>query len=174
MSEPIPATTPPPSRIRAAAFPRSFRFLIAGTFAHLVGYECGYPFESIFLNERVSVSMTAVGLIHGLTQLGGLPMQVVGGAVADRFGRRVGICATIVLFEGLAFARSVWPVVALIAVEAAFGWAGSARGGSPPLRRARAAGIRGGAPRRSRRRSRRGRGPRRSARKRCRPWCWGR
>ena len=54
-------------------------------------------------------------------------MQVIGGAAADHFGRRgvliVGISATIVLFEGLALARSVWLVVALIAFEAAFGWA---------------------------------------------------
>jgi len=114
-------------RAQAAAFPRSYWLLMGGTMAYLAGYECGYPFESIYLNERLGISLTAIGLIYGLTQLAGLPMQVVGGAAADRFGRRgvliVGISATIVLFEGLALARSVWLVVALIAFEAAFGWA---------------------------------------------------
>ena len=124
-----PLRIPLPRRLRelTASFPRDYWLLVAGTFAYLVGYECGYPFETIFLNERVGVSMTAIGLIYGLTQLGGLPMQIVGGAAADRFGRRgvliVGISATIVLFAGLAFARSLWLVVALIAIEAAFGWA---------------------------------------------------
>ena len=114
-------------RVQAAAFPRSYWLLVGGTAAYLAGYECGYPFESIYLNERLGISLTAIGLIYGLAQLGGLPMQIVGGAAADRFGRRgvliIGITATIVLFEGLAFARSVWLVVALIAFEAAFGWA---------------------------------------------------
>jgi MFS family permease len=114
-------------RAHAAAFPRSYWLLMGGTFAYLVGYECGYPFESIYLNERLGISLTAIGLIYGLTQLAGLPMQVIGGAAADHFGRRgvliVAISATIILFEGLAFARSVWLVVALIAFEAAFGWA---------------------------------------------------
>jgi len=114
-------------RDHAAAFPRSYWLLMGGTFAYLAGYECGYPFESIYLNERLGISLTAIGLIYGFTQLAGLPMQVIGGAAADHFGRRgvliVGISATIVLFEGLALARSVWLVVALIAFEAAFGWA---------------------------------------------------
>ena len=98
-------------RAHAAAFPRSYWLLMGGTVPYLIGYECGYPFESIYLNEQLGVSLTAIGLIYGLSQLAGLPMQIVGGAAADRFGRRgvliVGISATIVLFEGLAMARSV-------------------------------------------------------------------
>jgi len=124
-----PTRNPLGQRIKAhaAAFPRSYWLLMGGTVAYLMGYECGYPFESIYLNERLGISMTAIGLIYGLSQLAGLPMQVIGGAAADHFGRRgvliIGISATIVLFEGLALARSVWLVVALIAFEAAFGWA---------------------------------------------------
>ena len=124
-----PAGTSIGQRVKrhTAEFPPAFWLLMAGTFAYLVGYETGYPFESIFLNERLGISLTAIGLIYGFTQLGGLPMQVLGGAAADHFGRRgvliVAITATMVLFEGLAFARSVWIVIVLIAIEAAFGWA---------------------------------------------------
>ena len=71
--------------------------------------------------------MTTVGLIIGLPMLAGLPMQIAGGAIADRFGRRgvliLGICASIVLFEGLALAGRLWQVVVVITIEAAFGWA---------------------------------------------------
>ncbi len=113
-------------RTLASVFPRSFWLLAAGWFIYVLGYECGYPFESIYLNEKLGISLTAISLIYGFTQLCGLPAQVAGGAAADRIGRRpvllLGIMATTVLFPGLAFAQSVPLVVALIAFEAAFGW----------------------------------------------------
>jgi len=71
--------------------------------------------------------MASVGLIIGLPILAGLPVQVAGGAIADRFGRKVvlivAVYAGIVLFEGLALAQQLWQVVAVIAFEAVFGWA---------------------------------------------------
>ena len=92
-----------------------------------MGYELCYPFETVYLHNRLGVSMTTVGLVIGLPVLAGLPVQIVGGAIADRFGRRgvliLGICASITLFEGLALAGRLWQVVVVIAIEAAFGWA---------------------------------------------------
>jgi MFS family permease len=71
--------------------------------------------------------MTTVGLIIGVTLFAGLPFQIVGGAIADRFGRRpvliVAICAGMALFVGLGVARRLWLVIALFAFEAAFGFA---------------------------------------------------
>jgi MFS family permease len=108
-------------------FPRQFWLLVGGTFLYLLGYEIGYPFETVYLHARLGVSMTSVGLIIGLPILAGLPVQIAGGAIADRFGRRglliLGICAGIVLFEGLALAGKLWQVITVIAIEAAFGWA---------------------------------------------------
>lgn len=108
-------------------FPRQFWLLVVGTFLYLLGYELGYPFETVYLHARLGVSMTSVGLIIGLPILAGLPLQIAGGAIADRFGRRglliLGICAGIVLFEGLALAGKLWQVITVIAIEAAFGWA---------------------------------------------------
>ena len=90
-------------------FPRQFWLLVGGTFLFFVGYELCYPFETVYLHNHLGVSMTTVGLIIGLPVLAGLPMQIVGGAIADRFGRRavliLGICASITLFEGLALAH---------------------------------------------------------------------
>ena len=114
-------------RREALVFPRQFWLLIGGTFLYLLGYELGYPFETVYLHARLGVSMTSVGLIIGLPILAGLPAQIVAGAIADRFGRRgvliLGISAGIVLFEGLALAGRLWQVVTVIAIEAAFGWA---------------------------------------------------
>ncbi len=96
--------------------------------------------------------MTSVGLIIGLPILAGLPFQIAGGAIADRFGRRVvlivAVCAGIILFEGLALARQPWQVVAVIALEAVFGWAmfltatnAMLADFTPPARRSEAYGI---------------------------------
>ena len=108
-------------------FPRQFWLLIGGTFLYLVGYDLGYPFETVYLHNHLGVSMTSVGLIIGLPILACLPVQIAGGAIADHVGRRgvliLGICASIVLFEGLALAGRLWQVVIVITIEAACGWA---------------------------------------------------
>lgn len=114
-------------RREAQLFPQQFWLLIGGTFVYCVGYELCYPFETLYLHGRLGISMTSVGLIIGLPILAGLPAQIAGGAIADRFGRRgvliLGICASIALFEGLALARQLWQVVVVVAIDAALGWA---------------------------------------------------
>jgi len=101
--------------------------LIAGTFVYAAGVEMCYPFQALYLNQRLGLSVTSVGVIIGVTLLAGLPFQIVGGAIADRFGRRpvliLAICAGMALFIGLSVAHQLWLVIALFAFEAAFGWA---------------------------------------------------
>jgi len=110
----------------AAGFPRPFWLLTAGWFIYVLGYECGYPFESIYLNEKLGISVTAIGLIYGFAEIGGLPAQVAGGAIADHAGRKpvllIGIAATMTLFVGLALVHSTPLVVLLIVLEASCGW----------------------------------------------------
>ena len=92
----------------------------------MVGYDTGYPYETIYLHHTLGLSLTTIGLMLGLPLYAGLPMMVVGGALADRYGRlpvlRLGICASATLFAGLALVGQLWQVVALIAFEAACGW----------------------------------------------------
>jgi MFS family permease len=101
--------------------------LVAGTLVYAAGVEMCYPFETLYLNQRLGLSMTSVGLIIGVTLFAGLPFQIVGGAIADRFGRRpvlvLSICASMALFIGLGVVHRLWLVIALFAFEAAFGWA---------------------------------------------------
>jgi MFS family permease len=122
---------PPGRTSRIAAelktLPRQFWLLAAGTFVYLIGVEMCYPFETIYMRDVLGVSVTAIGLIVGITMFATLPMQVVGGALCDRYGRRpvlaVGITGSMTLYIGLGLTHQLWLVVALIAFEAAFGWA---------------------------------------------------
>ena len=110
----------------SSSLPRQFWLLVAGTFVYAVGVEMCYPFQTLYLNQRLGLSMTSIGLIIGVTLLAGLPFQIVGGAIADRFGRRpvliLAICAGMALFMGLGVAHRLWLVIALFAFEAAFGF----------------------------------------------------
>jgi len=125
------ATTPRRFIARArhavTAFPRQFWLLVAGTALYLVGVQMAYPFESIYLNRRLGVPMTTVGLMLGLSLLAGLPFQVVGGALADRLGRRpvlaLAALASAALYAGLGLTGDLRLIVALLVFEAAFGWA---------------------------------------------------
>ncbi len=107
--------------------PRQFWLLSIGTFVYLIGIDMCFPFETIFLNRSLGVPMTTVGLILGISLLATLPMQVVGGVAADRFGRRpvlmVAILASMALYLGLGLTRQLWLIVVLLFVEAALGWA---------------------------------------------------
>ena len=107
--------------------PRQYWLLIAGTFVYATGVEMCYPFQTLYLNQRLGLSMTSIGVIIGATLFAGLPFQIVGGAVADRFGRRpvliLAICAGMALYIGLGVVHQLWLVIALFAFEAAFGWA---------------------------------------------------
>jgi MFS family permease len=107
--------------------PRQFWLLAAGTLVYLIGVEMAYPFETIYLNRNLSVSMTKLGLILGITLFATLPVQIVGGTLCDRIGRRpvliVAILGSMTLYIGLGLTRDLWLVIALIAFEAAFGWA---------------------------------------------------
>ena len=107
--------------------PRQFWLLAAGTLVYLIGVEMAYPFETIYLNRNLGVSMTKLGLILGITLFATLPVQIVGGALCDKIGRRpvliIAILGSMTLYIGLGLTRDLWLVIALIAFEAAFGWA---------------------------------------------------
>ncbi len=113
-------------RDEARTFPRQFWLLTLGIFIYLIGVESAYPFETLYLNGRLGVTMTTVGLILGVTVLAGLPFQIVGGALTDRLGRRpvlfFGVAGSAALYAAFGLAHDLTQLVAFIAWEAAFGW----------------------------------------------------
>ena len=107
-------------------FPPQFWLLTAGILVYVVGVDMCFPFETLYLNNGLHLSMTVVGLVLGAAGLAGLPFQILGGAFADRFGRRgvlvLAVCGSAVLYVGLALSHSLLQVVAVVLIEAAFGW----------------------------------------------------
>lgn len=107
--------------------PRQFWLLAAGTLDYLIGVEMAYPFETIYLNRNLGVSMTTMGLILGISMFATMPVQVIGGALCDKIGRRpvliVAILGSMTLYVGMGLTRDLRVVVVLLAFEAAFGWA---------------------------------------------------
>lgn len=70
------------------AFPRSFRILVAATFVDRVGGALIFPFLSLYVAQKFDVGMTQVGLLFGTWSLSSLIGSTIGGALADRFGRK--------------------------------------------------------------------------------------
>ncbi|MBM3147564.1 MAG: MFS transporter, partial [Actinobacteria bacterium] len=116
------------TRLRAGlrSLPRQFWLLTAGIFIFLIGIDMCFPFETLYLNKRLGISMSTIGLIIGTMSFVGLPFQIPGGALTDRIGRRpmivVGIVGTMLLYLGVAFAPALWVIILVFGIEAAFGW----------------------------------------------------
>jgi MFS family permease len=71
------------------AYPKSFRALVVSTFIDRLGGSLIFPFLSLYVMQKFHVGMTEVGLIFGIWSISSLIGSMVGGALADRFGRKV-------------------------------------------------------------------------------------
>lgn len=73
-------------------FSKDFWLLMTASFIDMLGRSLVFPFFSLFLTEKFNVGMTEVGamfLVWALTS--GLIGNMVGGAMADKFGRKTNI-----------------------------------------------------------------------------------
>jgi MFS family permease len=69
-------------------FPRQFWIIFGGTLINSTGSGMIFPFITLYLRQRLNVSMTYVGVILMFWAASGLVGQIVGGSFADRFGRK--------------------------------------------------------------------------------------
>jgi len=108
-------------KLQYFAFPRPFRILVASTFIDRLGGALIFPFISLYVVQKFNVGMTEVGLIFGLWSFSSLIGSIVGGALADKFGRKViiifGLVSSAVtgILMGLVTDLSAFYVLALVA-----------------------------------------------------------
>ncbi len=69
-------------------FPRLFWIVVLARFIDALGGTILFPFFSLYVTQRFGVGMTQAGILLGINSFFALGGSMVGGALADRFGRR--------------------------------------------------------------------------------------
>lgn len=70
-------------------YPKSFWTLMIVAFIDRLGGALLFPFFALYITSKFSVGMTQVGVLFATFSLSGLVGTSIGGAMADRFGRKV-------------------------------------------------------------------------------------
>jgi len=69
-------------------YPPLFWIIVGTLFIDAIGSTLLFPFFALYITQKFGVGMTQAGILLGMSSLFGLIGSVVGGALADRFGRR--------------------------------------------------------------------------------------
>ena len=81
---------------------------------------------TIYVRDRLDVTLTVVGLVLAANSMAGLLSQLVGGPVVDRFGRKIAMAVSLggraVLMLGLGLADSLFSFSVLIVLSGFFGY----------------------------------------------------
>ncbi|MCK5315818.1 MAG: MFS transporter [Anaerolineales bacterium] len=70
-------------------FPPRFWILVVASFVDRVGGTLIFPFFALYITQKFNVGMTQAGVLIGIFSFSGLIGNMLGGALTDRFGRRV-------------------------------------------------------------------------------------
>ncbi len=101
-------------------FPRLFWIVVLARFIDSLGGTILFPFFSLYVTQRFGVGMTQAGILLGINSFFALGGSMVGGALADKFGRRTLILFGLVLSAlsslSLGLANSIQMMYPLIIV----------------------------------------------------------
>lgn len=80
-----------PDRLKKtyADFSPRFWALVGASFIDHVGQKMIFPFFSLYITDRFDVGMTQAGILLSLFTVSGMTGSLLGGALADRFGRKL-------------------------------------------------------------------------------------
>lgn len=70
-------------------FPTKFWVLVGAMFVDRVGGTLIFPFFSLYITQKFGVGMTQAGVLIGIFSVSGMVGNMLGGALTDRFGRKV-------------------------------------------------------------------------------------
>jgi MFS family permease len=69
-------------------YPRNFWVLVGASFIDTIGSTAFRPFFALYITQRFGVGMTEAGLLFAVFALSSFVGSILGGALADRFGRK--------------------------------------------------------------------------------------
>jgi len=99
-------------------YPRAFWIYNIIVFIDRLGGFMLYPFFALYLTQKYDIGMSTVGLVFAIFSITGMVGSALGGAIADRMGRKTVIIASLLLSSlsalGMGFAPTLAIFVAVV------------------------------------------------------------
>jgi MFS family permease len=70
-------------------YPKAFKVLTLATFVDMLGTFLLFPFFALYITARFEVGMLEVGILFAINSAGNIVGGIIGGALADKYGRRI-------------------------------------------------------------------------------------
>ncbi len=132
-------------------YPRAFWIYNIIVFIDRLGGFMLYPFFALYLTQKFDIGMSTVGILFAVFSVSGMVGSALGGAIADRMGRKTVIIASLILSSlsalGMGFAPTLGVFTAVVIVVGTLGNIGGPAHEAvvadllPPQRRAEGYGI---------------------------------
>jgi MFS family permease len=101
-------------------YPRAFWTYNIIVFIDRLGGFMLYPFFALYLTQKFDIGMSTVGILFAVFSISGMVGSALGGAIADRMGRKVVIVFSLILSSlsalGMGFAPTIGIFVAVVAI----------------------------------------------------------
>ena len=101
-------------------YPRAFWIYNIIVFIDRLGGFMLYPFFALYLTQKFDIGMSTVGILFAIFSISGMVGSALGGALADRMGRKVVIIFSLILSSlsalGMGFAPSLGIFIAVVIV----------------------------------------------------------
>ncbi len=105
-------------------WPRQFWVLLIGGLVSATGGAMIWPFMTIFLRQRLNISLTSIALLFALNSVMGILSSFLAGAAADQLGRKrimlLSLGAGVVYYVLMSQAGAFWHYALLMALWGAF------------------------------------------------------
>lgn len=110
-------------------YPAQFWLLIAASFIDQLGGFMIFPFFALYFTSKFNVSLTQAGLVFGIWSIVSIAGGTLGGALADRYGRKNLMMVGLVFSALFSLAMALVENFALVYLTAAIGGLFSSIGG---------------------------------------------
>src|SRR5512145_1521355 len=101
-------------------YPRAFWIYNIIVFIDRLGGFMLYPFFALYLTQKFDIGMSTVGILFAIFSISGMIGSALGGAIADRMGRKVVIIFSLILSSlsalGMGFAPTIGIFIAVVAI----------------------------------------------------------